>query len=212
MMKQARVGFALLAMLLPLLLNASHFIKNDLINPEASKIIEDIGDELSSKTGIFAYVIATNDNLPVGFNMVAYSKKFDGNISKPYVLLIFAPNAMITAKSEDRGRVGLIPSSDEIRALYDVGDVKDATIDVVAAKDSNTKQDKYNIGVVQGYSELADQIADARGVEMTKTIPNETRIIVSILQVLVIFGSILVLWIFMIRPIVMRIKHGKHKQ
>ena len=212
MMKQARVGFALLAMLLPLLLNASHFIKNDLINPEASKIIEDIGDELSSKTGIFAYVIATNDNLPVGFNMVAYSKKLDGNISKPYVLLIFAPNAMITAKSEDRGRVGLIPSSDEIRALYDVGDVKDATIDVVAAKDSNTKQDKYNIGVVQGYSELADQIADARGVEMTKTIPNETRTIVSILQVLVIFGSILVLWIFMIRPIVMRIKHGKHKQ
>jgi len=208
-MGQKRVGFALLAILLPLLLNASHFIKNDLINPEASKIIEDIGDELSSKTGIYAYVIATNDKLPVGFNMVAYSKKLDSNISKPYVMLIFAPNAMITEKSEDRGRVGLIPSSDELKDLYDAGDVKDATIDVVAAKDKNTKQDKYNIGVVQGYSELADQIADARGVEMTKTIPNETRIIVSILQVLVIFGSILVLWIFMIRPIVMRIKHGK---
>ncbi len=208
-MGQKRVGFALLAMLLPFLLNASHFIKNDLINPEASKIIEEIGDELSSRTGIHAYVVATNNKLPVGFNMVAYSKKLDSNISKPYVILIFAPNALITAKSEDTGRVGLIPSSDEVKALYDAGDVKDATIDVVAAKDKNTKQDKYNIGVVQGYSELADQIADAKGVEMTKTIPNETRIIVSILQVLVIFGSILVLWIFMIRPIVMRIKHGK---
>ncbi len=206
---QQRVGFALLALLLPLLLNASHFIKNDLINPKASKIIEDIGDELSSKTGIYAYVIATNDKLPVGFNMVAYSKKLDSNLSKPYIILIFAPNAMITEKSEDRGRVGLIPSSNEIKDLYDTGDVKDATIDVVAAKDKNTKQDKYNIGVVQGYSELADQIASSRGVEMTTTIPNETRYIVFVLQVLVIFGSILVLWIFAIRPVVMRIKNGK---
>ena len=203
------MGFALLAMLLPLLLNASHFIQNDLINTEASKIIEEIGNELSSKTGIYAYVIATNKKLPVGFNMVAYSKKLDGNISKPYVILVFAPNALITAKSEDTGRVGLITSTSEVKALYDASDVKDATIDVVAVKDANTKQDKYNIGVVQGYSELADQIANSKGVKMTKTLPNETRIIISVLQVLVILGSILVLWIFLIRPIVMRIKNGK---
>jgi hypothetical protein len=208
-MRHTKVGFALLAMLLPLLLNASHFIQNDLINTEASKIIEEIGNELSSKTGIHAYVIATNKKLPVGFNMVAYSKKLDGNISKPYVILVFAPNALITAKSEDTGRVGLITSTGEVKALYDASDVKDATIDVVAVKDANTKQDKYNIGVVQGYSELADQIANSKGVKMTKTLPNETRIIISVLQVLVILGSILVLWIFLIRPIVMRIKNGK---
>jgi hypothetical protein len=208
-MRQTRVGFALLALLLPLLLNASHFIKNDLITPEASKIIEEIGDELSSKTGINAYVAATNENFPEGFNLVAYSKKLDSNLSKPYIILIFAPNAVITAKSQERGRVGLIPSSGELRALYDDGSVKDATIDVIAAKDKNTKRDKYNIGVVQGYSELADQIAEAKGVEMTKTIPNETRTIIGILKYLVIFGSILVLWVFIIRPITVRIKNGK---
>ena len=208
-MRQTRVGFALLALLLPLLLNASHFIQNDLINTKASKIIEDIGDELSSKTGINAYVIATNEHFPEGFNLVAYSKKFESNMSKPYVILIFAPNALITAKSEEKGRVGLITSSVELKSLYDSGDVKDATIDVVAAKDKNSKQDKYNIGVVQGYSEWADQIADAKGVEMTKTIRNETRTIIFVLQVLVIFGSMLVLWIFLIRPIYMRIKHAK---
>ncbi len=208
-MRQTRVGFALLALLLPLLLNASHFIQNDLINTKASKIIEDIGDELSSKTGINAYVIATNEHFPEGFNLVAYSKKFESNMSKPYVILIFAPNALITAKSEEKGRVGLITSSVKLKSLYDSGDVKDATIDVVAAKDKNSKQDKYNIGVVQGYSEWADQIADAKGVEMTKTIRNETRTIIFVLQVLVIFGSMLVLWIFLIRPIYMRIKHAK---
>jgi len=208
-MTKARVGFALLALLLPFLLHATHFIKNDLLNTEASKIVEDIGSELFAKTGINAYAIATNEHFPEAFNLVQYSREYESNMSKPFVVLIFAPNALITAQSQERGRVGLIPSSNEIKALYDEGDVKDATIDVVAAKDKNSKQDKYNIGVVQGYSELADQIADAKGVEMTKTLPNETRIIISILQVLVIFGSILVLWIFMVRPIVTRIKHGK---
>ncbi len=206
---QTRVGFALLALLLPLLLNASHFIQNDLINSEASKIIEDIGDELSDKTGINAYVVATNENFPEKFNLVASSEKFESNISKPYVILIFAPNALITAKLKERGRVGLISSSLETKELYDGGDVKDATIDVVAVKDKNTKQDKYNIGVVQGYSELADQIANSKGVEMTKTIPNDTRIIIIVLKFLVFLGSSLVLWIFILRPIIVRIKNGK---
>lgn len=208
-MMQTRVGFALLALLLPLLLNASHFIQNDLIGTEASKIVEDIGDELSSKTGINSYVIATNQSFPVGFNLVKYTKKFESNISKPYVILIFAPKAMITEETDERGRVGLIPSSNEIKAMYDSKAVKDATVDVVASKDANTKKDKYNIGVVQGYSELADQIASSKGIEMTKTIPNETRTIVTVLKYLVILGTILILWAMIIRPIIVRIKYGK---
>ena len=208
-MRQARVGISLLAMLLPLLLNASHFIKNDLITPKAAIKIEEIGNELSSKTGVNLYVMATNEHFSEGLNLIEYSRKYESNISKPYILLIFAPNALITAKSGETGRVGIIPSSKELVSLYDRSSVIDATIDVVAAKDKNSKRDKYNIGVVQGYSELADQIADAKGVEMTKTIPNETRNIIGVLKYLVILGSILVLWIMVIRPIIMRIKHGK---
>jgi len=208
-MKQARVGFALLALLLSTLLNATHFIKNDLTNNKASIIIEDIGNELSSRTGINAYVVATNEKFPVGFNLVEYSKRYDSNMSKPFVLLIFAPNAMITTKSQARGRVGLITSSPDVKEMYDTDDVKDATIDVVAAKDKNSKKDKYTIGIVQGYSELADQIASSKDIEMTHTIPNETRTIIAYLKYLVFFGSTLVLWIFLIRPIVVRIKHGK---
>ncbi len=208
-MKQARVGFALLVLLLSTLLNATHFIKNDLTNREASTIIEDIGNELSSKTGINAYVIATNEKFPVGFNLVEYSKRYENNMSKPFVLLIFAPNALVTTKSKATGRVGLITSSSDVRGMYDSDDVKDSTIDVVATKDKNSKKDKYTIGIVQGYSELADQIASTKGVEMTKTLPNETRTIIGYLKYLVLFGSAIVLWILVIRPIVVRIKNGK---
>ncbi len=208
-MFKAQVRFALLALLLPLLLNATHILKDDILNPEASKLIEEMADELFSKTGIHEYLVATNENFPERFNLVAYSKKHEANLSKPYVLMIFAPNAVITVKSGEKGRVALIPSSKEIAALYDKSDVMDATIDVIAAKDKNTKEDKYNIGVVQGFSELADQIGSSKNVEMTTTIPNETRYIIMVLQVIVMIGAGLVFWMFIFRPIFMRIKNGK---
>ncbi len=208
-MFKVQVRFALLALLLPLLLNATHILKNDLLNPEASKLIEEMGNELVSKTGINGYVIASNENFVEKFNLVEYSKKYEANVSKPYVMLIFAPNAVITAKSETKGRVALIPSSKELAKLYDKSDVMDATIDVVAVQDKNTKEDKFNIGIVQGFSELADQIADSKNVEMTTTLPNETKIIISVLRVIVIIGALLVFWMFMFRPLYMRIKNGK---
>ena len=199
-MEKAKVGLSLLAFLLPLLLNSTNFIKNDLLTPKASKIIEDIGNELTSKTEIYSYVIATNRAFPERFNLVEYVMDMDKQLSKPFVVLVFAPNAVITEKSGERGRVGLISSSKDIASLYDSSTVKDYAIGVVASKDKNSKEDKYNIGVVQSYSELADQIADAKGIKMTKTIPNETHTVVTILKYIVLMGTVLLLWIFFIRP------------
>ena len=210
-MSKAKVRFALLALLLPLLLNATHILKDDILNPEASKLVEEMADELLQKTGINGYVVATNEHFPERFNLVEYSKKYEANISKPYVMLIFAPYALITQKSQQRGRVALLPSDDEIAGLYDKGDVMDATIDVIAAKDKNSEESKFNIGVVQGFSELADQIAASKHVKLTTTLPNETRTIIGILQVVVIIGAILVFWMFLFRPIFMRIKNGKRE-
>ena len=210
-MIRAKVRFALLALLLPLLLNATHILKDDILKPEAAKLIDTMADELLLKTGINGYVVASNENFPEKFNLVEYSKSYEANMSKPYVMLIFAPNAVVTVKSKARGRVGIIPSEKALSALYDRGDVQDATIDVIAAKDKNTKEDKYNIGVVQGFSELADQIAASKNVELTTTLPNETRLIIGILKAIVLTGAALVFWMFIFRPIYMRMKHGKEK-
>ncbi len=208
-MIKVQVRFALLALLLPFLLNAAHILKDDLLRPEASKLIEQMGNELFTKTGMNEYVVATNENFPEKFNLVEYSKKYETNMSKPYVILIFAPNAIITKTSGQKGRVALIPSSKDIRDFYNKNDVMDATIDVVAAKDKNTKEDKFNIGIVQGFSELADQIASSKNVELKTTIPNETRTIIGYVKILVYIGALFVLWIFILRPIWVRIKNGK---
>lgn len=208
-MFKVKVRATLLALALPLLLNATHILEDDILKLEASKLINEMGDELFSKTGINAYVIATNEHFPVGFNLVEYSKKYEKRMSKPYVLFIFAPWASITEEIEQTGRVGLIPSSDELRSLYDYNEVRDAAVDVVATQDKNSDEDKHNIGVLQAFSELAEGIARSKGVELTKTIPNETRYFVWGLSVLVYIGSLLVLWLFVLRPLYMRIKHGK---
>ena len=208
-MFKVKVRATLLALALPLLLNATHILKDDILKLEASQLINQIGDELFSKTGINGYVIATNEHFPVGFNLVEYSKKYEERMSKPYVLFIFAPQASITEEIEMKGRVGLIPSSDDLRDLYDYNDVRDAAVDVVSTKDKNSDEDKHNIGVIQAFSELAEGIAESKGIELTKTISNDTRYMVWGLKVLIYIGSILVLWMFAIRPIYMRIKNGK---
>jgi len=207
----------LLAMLaltmLPLLLNAtqlpSKLLRNDLLKIEAVQLIDKMGEELHAKTGINAYAIATNEHFPERFNLVEYSKQYEAKLSKPYVLFIFAPYATITKKSDVRGRVGIIPSSDEIRGMYDYDDVRDAAIDIVALKDSNTDEDKFNVGVLQAYSELADEIAQTKHVVLKTTIKDEMGTMVLILRILIYTGSLLVLWMFFLRPLYMRIKNGK---
>ena len=220
-MNKAKLGaapfkgvLAILALcLLPLLLNATqlstHLIRNDLVNLEASKLIETIGQELEEKTGLHAYIIATNEHFPERFNLVEYSKQYEAKLSKPYVLFIFAPYATIIAKAKERGRIGIIPSSQDIKNMYDYDKVRDAAIEVVALKDSNTDEAKFNVGIVQAYSELADELAQAKGIKLTHTIPNEMGSMLTILRVLVYTGTLLVLWIFLFRPMWLKMKHRK---
>ncbi len=208
-MFRVQVRFFLLALIFPLFINATYILKNDLLNHKATKLLNEIGTELKEKTKVDAYVVATNEHFPERFNLVEYSKKYDENLSKPYVLFVFAPYALITKKSDARGRVGIIPSSEIIRQMYDYGKVRDAVVDVVAVKDSNTDEDKFNVGILQAYSELADNIADFKGIKLTKTIPDDMGTIVLILRILVYIGTFLVLWMFFLHPLYMRITNGK---
>jgi len=208
-MFKAKVRATLLALFLPLLLTATPILKNDLLNIEATKLVINMGNELVSKTGVHGYIIATNEHFDVGFNLVGYSKKYEQNMSKPYVVFVFAPFASITEKSEVRGRVGIIPSSEEVRKLYNYEAVRDAAIDVVATTDKNSAEDKHNVGIVQAFSELCDNIAESKGIKLIKTIPNETKYIIWALKILVYIGSLLVLWMFILRPLFTRKKNGK---
>jgi hypothetical protein len=129
-------------------------------------------------------------------------------MSKPYVMMVFAPFAKITESSDQKGRVALIPSSKEVGTMYSKSDILDATIDVIASMDKNKIEDKHAIGMVQGISELADEIAKSKGVVLKSTI-KETRQGIWVVKVIVLIGAALVFWMFLFRPLYRRIKHGK---
>ncbi|MDY0195965.1 MAG: hypothetical protein WC253_01305 [Sulfurovaceae bacterium] len=189
---------ALLVLVFSSSLFASPIIKDELLKPKAKEKIIVMADELKQKTGISAYTITTNDALPRGTSMVEYAKKFEVNLNKPYIIFIFAPHNQ---------RIGIIPSSPELSNLYNEADVKDAAIDVVRDEyDGNSIEDKYNIAVVQAFSELAEEVAKSKGIQLTTTIPNETQWIVNFLRVFIYAGAIAVFWIFIGRPILRRKK------
>ncbi len=203
----ARARFALLALFLPFLLHATVILKNDLLNKQASEFIERIGKELVEKTGVHVYLVATNEAFPEKYNLVAYSKRYEANASKPYVMMIFAPQATILKDIDQKGRVAIIPSSDDVAAMLDKSEIMDATVDVVASIDKNKAEDKHAIGMVQGISTIADQIAAAKGVTLTQTI-KDSRQGLWVLKILVIIGALIVAWIFLVRPIISRKRNG----
>ncbi len=182
-------------------LSASPFIKDELLKPQARELIVKMAGELEEKTGIHGYVIATNDEMPKGMSMVTYVKQFESNISKPYVIYIFAPKSL---------RVGVLASSPEIEKLYDPDDVKDESINVVRDEyDGNKVEDKYNIAIIQSFSELVDQIGKSKNIEMTTVMPNDTHFVINIIRFFLYIGSIFVIWIFLVKPFINRIRNGK---
>ena len=207
-MKFLHIRAFFLILFVPFLLSASsnYLLTEEILKPEASKLINSMGEELYLKTGVRVYCLPTIEKFPVGFNLVKYSKTYEEKMTKPYVLFIFAPYAKITEKSKATGRFGLIPSSDSVRKLYDYDAVRDAGLGVITVKDKNSIEDKHNIGVVQSFSELCDNIADSKGISLTKTIKNESKYIIMFFRIIIYSGLMLIIWVYVLRP---RLKRGK---
>jgi len=192
----------LLALLFTFSLSAKFLINDHLISPKAGEVIETIGSELQQKTGIYAYVIASNDHLAKRANLYEYVKKYTKALSEPWVALLFLPN--------DK-RLGILVSDPKMKGWYDSGEVKKYAIDILRSADSNSLQSKYDVAMVQAYSELADELAAHRGVTLKHTIKNEGQWIIKIISWMVYLGAVLVFWVYFGRPIYMRIRYGKRK-
>ena len=197
--------WALLLLTLPLCASDAT-LRNDLIPSKAQRYIETIADELESKTGIRLYLIATNEHFPQGYNLVEHLKHYKPRLKEPYVVLIMAPFATIKEGYHARGRIGVIAKPKEIESLFDKDEVKEAAIDVLGLKDSNTLESKVTVATLQSVSVLAEQIANAKGVSLKSAIKNEMKPWLWTLRFIVYLGSVIVLWFFVIKPLVRRFK------
>jgi hypothetical protein len=195
MLVKARL--ALLILLFTLSLNAKFLFNDYLVSPKAANLIEKIGNELYSKTKVNAYLIATHDKLKRGVSVYDYLKKYQSSMSKPYAAIVFVPNSQ---------RIHLVASNKELLIGLNKDTILDYAIKIIASKDSNSLQSKYDVGLVQAYSELADEIASIKGVKLKSTIKEGGRTILTIINTIIIIGSIIVIWIFFIYPILKRKK------
>ena len=192
-----KASFALLALLLLIGNLYANFLINDhLISPRASDYIEKMAVELKAKTGINGYVIATHDNIQRGESVYTYINKYS-NLKKPFVAIVFAPNSK---------RIHVVSNPKELSEKLDKGKILDYAIKIIASKDSNSLQSKYDVGLVQSFSELADEVAKSKGVKLDSTIKEKSRWIVKGLNYIIIIGSIIVLWIYFVNPIIQKKK------
>jgi len=190
----------LLALLLTFSLSAHYLLNDHLISPKAGDVIETIGAELQEKTGIHAYVIASNDRPGKRANLYDYVNKYRQKLREPWVAILFLPNVK---------RLGILVSDSDMKSWYDPGEVKKYAIEILGSVDSNSRQSKYDVAMVQAYSELADELAAHKGVQLTRTIKNEGGWFLTVVTWMVYLGSILVFWVYFGRPLYMRIRYGK---
>ena len=194
MIAKLRFSWLLLLLLLINIVNANSLFNDHLVSPKAADVIEQIGKELKEKTSINGYLITTHEKIKRGVSVYDFLKKYS-SLQKPYVGIVFAPNSM---------RIHIVASDKKLLEIIDKSKVLDYAIKVIASKDSNSLQSKYDVGLVQAYSELADEIANSKGVKLESTIKERGGWVLKIINTLIIVGSLIVIWIYFIAPLFRR--------
>jgi hypothetical protein len=208
-MRQALVRATLLVCLLSLSVSAKFLVNDYLITPKAEVVLNQMSNELHTKTGISAYVLATTAKLKQGTNLYEFVKQYESNTSEPYVILVFAPNAIISKGSSQTGRLGLIPSSEALKSTYDRDSVLRYFNEFIGSDDSNSLQSKYDVAVLHAYSELADELAASREITLETTLKDRYGWITKIFLWIVRAGAVILFWIYFVRPLYARIRYGK---
>jgi hypothetical protein len=190
-------------LLLPIFLNANYVLKNELgLNDGAIAQIKRIGDELKETTNVEAYVYATNADLERGQSAHPFIEQYY-DAQKEQIFLFLAPNSM---------RIHVLTQNDLLNNGVNKNEITSYAIGVISSKDKNSIVDKYNVAVVQAYSEMADQVADLKGVELVNTLPNSTTNTVDFLRWIVYIGSIFVLYGLFIKPYMKKRELRKSKE
>jgi hypothetical protein len=109
-------------------------------------------------------------------------------------------------------RIHVLTQNDLLNNGVNKNEITSYAIGVISSKDKNSIVDKYNVAVVQAYSEMADQVADLKGVELVNTLPNSTTNTVDFLRWIVYIGSIFVLYGLFIKPYMKKRELRKSKE
>ncbi len=172
-------------------LQANFVVQNDdILQPELISQLESIGNELYQKTGVNLSV-AVLKNLQ-NKSLSEKGSEFTANLKNPYIFLIF---------TNDEHKIQIYNSQDT-QNLFD----KEQILSPMPNRGSiipilvNHKRDAnmtgiINAAILNGYADIADQVAKSQGIELETSIGDTNRIFINSLRY--IFYGTLAFAIFM---------------
>lgn len=174
----------------------SKFILNgsELMDPRAIEKIDTMGKELFVKTGVNAYIYLSNHYANQPFDdmerKIAFIKSFENNLTKN----LDKPYSLITISLEDK-RINLL-SSPSLDGIVDKDELLNGYIIPLLASeaDKNPLKSKVSAALLNGYSELVEEIAQSQGKTIDSAIKGNGKLVGNIWKIfiytLVFFGLV----------------------
>ncbi|TKI68667.1 3-dehydroquinate dehydratase [Sulfurimonas crateris] len=202
----------IVALLLNTALSAQYLYKDELIfNPAFNIEVEKLGSELHEKTGISLRLVMLKE-LPKNMNIVDYEKELIKDFNSPTILLTFSEmdskvdiyaNQRSLYEYFDKKQV-LSPISSPVQAFIiallnmDFSDMSSGgTILPLLAQKAKEGEllGKYAGSMFNGYADIAEQVAESKGVVLENAVGNANQ--TSIFLVKVLFYGFIIYGIFL---------------
>ncbi|WP_419770684.1 MAG: hypothetical protein ACNI3C_02545 [Candidatus Marinarcus sp.] len=159
---------------------------DDLIDPRAIEKILEIGTEVETKTGVKIYLYVKDD---YGIDRTVSAKeKFEQikSVEENIIKELKTPYALLTMSLEQT-HVNLIVSN-ELKKVIDKDEIlNDYVIPLLASKDKNLLLSKVSAAALNGYAQIADDIASSQNITLESSIGNSGKTIGTIWRVFIYF-------------------------
>ena len=217
MRKSRGLAALILTLLFSNTLFAEYLYKDDVVQRDSfTEEIDKIGSELYEKTGVSLYLVMVRD-LDENQSIADYELALAKELPQPAVILSFVElkkqvqilaNPTSLYSDFDKEKV-LSPNATFIGAVVSsimfarsLDDIKEfmsnyggVVLPVLAERAKGDDiVNKYAVAMFNGYSEIAEQIAASRGIELESAAGNENKMAIDVIRL--IFYGVILLFVF----------------
>lgn len=173
------VFFALILFLSPIFANKIVLINQNILSDKVESKIATIGEELREKTGIYVG-LGIFENL----GGKSINEKFkELNLKPPYAFLMLAKSEHKLEIFADEDTLKLF-DKEQILSPYPA---RGSILPILTSKNG---KDIYNASMLNGYADIAEQIAKSKGVKLENAIGSSNKITLDILR-FAVYGSVI---------------------
>ncbi len=169
----------------------------DYVNSE----INSIGKELYEKSGISVYVIVIKE-LPKGMDIATYEKSVAKELKEPFILLTLSEyDKQIDILARPVSMYKLIDKEQILSPMPNSGTI--LPILTMKAKKA-TVAEKFGAAIQNGYTDIVDQIADAKQIKLLSAPGNANKEVFMVLRVLFYGFLLYALYLYIKRKYTLR--------